>query len=133
MRYFLVFLVLLSLSYADNLSARLENLIKTRQDRPVVFLNYNPFQIVKTEKKTTDRYTPSTRQKKAEPLDFVTVINHQAFVNGRWLKVGEKIAGYKLEKIDSDTIIVSKNGVKTTLGLGVKQNILKVRENKHEN
>lgn len=133
MRYFVIFVILLSFSLGDNLSVRLENLIKNKQDKKVIFLNYNPFPITKKEKKSTENNSNVVYRKKTKLLNFVTVINDRAFVNGRWLKVGDKIDGYRLEKIYSDKIIVNKRGVKTTLSLGMKQNILKIRENKYEN
>ncbi|MDX1810178.1 MAG: hypothetical protein R3331_11620 [Sulfurospirillaceae bacterium] len=133
MRYLLILTILLSFVFGDNLSTRLEHLIQNKHEKKVVFLSYNPFQVNKKEKKAAESYRDITPKKQNHPLDFITVMNKKAFINGRWFKAGDIVAGYKIEKIYPNKILVNKKGVKTTLGLGIKENILKIRENKHEN
>jgi len=127
MRIFLMMIVSISIVFGANLSTRLDQLIHSKKEHKTVFLNYNPFEVTK---KATDEKIPLKHigQKQAMPINFIMVLNHSAFINGVWYKVGEFVAGYKIERIFSDKIKIKKKGITTTLYLKNKQQILNIRE-----
>ena len=127
MRILLMMIVSISIVFGADLSTRLDQLIHSKKEHKIVFLHYNPFEVTK---KAADekRLLKSTGQKQAMPINFVMVLNHSAFINGRWYKVGDSVAGYKIERIFSDKIKIEKKGMTTTLYLKNKQQILNIRE-----
>ncbi|WP_331775718.1 hypothetical protein [Sulfurospirillum sp. 1612] len=127
MRIFLMVMVSLSILFGADLSTRLDQLIHSKKENKIVVLNYNPFVVTKKVKGTTTSVM-STSNKQASPIHFVMVLNHSAFINGHWYKVGERVAGYKIKKIFTDKIKIEKKGVTRTLYLKKKQQILNIRE-----
>ena len=80
----------------------------------------NPFFIVKKKvvKKPPKKVVKPKKPKKIIPIveevyNLTAILNHRAFINGKWYKVGSKIGDYTVYAIgDSSTILKSKKGTK---------------------
>ncbi len=67
---------------------------------------YDPFGEVKREAK------PITQQISAQKIPTLGgIINHQAFLNGRWVKAGDRVGNYKVLSVGGKSVRVS-NGRK---------------------
>jgi len=58
--------------------------------------------------------------KKRRGLTLSTVINTSAMINGKWYKIGDKINGYKVSKIDSTSVLLTKKSKKLLLSTNSK-------------
>lgn len=81
---------------------------------------YDPFykakKIVSQKKKSI-----KTKKIKRTYPKLITVLNNQAFINGKWYKKGDIIEGMMVKKIYSDHIILQK---------GSKKVVLKIKQNR---
>ena len=77
---------------------------------------------VPTAKKGVASSTSGTKKtiKKRKGLILSTVINTSAMINGKWYKVGDKISGYKVSKIDSTSVLLTKKSKKLLLSTNSK-------------
>ncbi len=74
-------------------------------------------------KSATASKSPGTQniiKKKRGSLTLKTVINSSAMINGKWYKVGDKINGYKVSKIDSTSVLLTKQKKKLLLSTNSK-------------
>jgi len=71
-----------------------------------------------------NRATTSSGIKKAtkrnKALSVTMLINSSAMINGKWYKVGDKIKGYKVSKIDSSSVLLTKKSKKLLLSTNSK-------------
>lgn len=69
---------------------------------------------------TTTTASSSTVVKKKIPLSVSMVINSSAMINGKWYKVGDKVNGYKVSKIELKSVLLTKNKKKLLLSTDTK-------------
>jgi len=53
--------------------------------------------------------------KKKTILSLTAVMNKSALINGKWYKLGEKVSGYKLSKVNTTSVLLIKTGKKLVL------------------
>ncbi|MEN8303943.1 MAG: hypothetical protein ABFQ64_07720 [Campylobacterota bacterium] len=58
--------------------------------------------------------------KKKKGLTLSAVINTSAMINGKWYKIGDKISGYKVTKMDSTSVLLTKKSKKLLLSTNSK-------------
>jgi len=58
--------------------------------------------------------------KKRKGLILTTVINTSAMINGKWYKTGDTVSGYKVSKIDSTSVLLTKKSKKLLLSTNSK-------------
>jgi len=64
------------------------------------------------------------------PIILQTILNNKAFIDGKWYNNGDKIREFKVESINSDSVILSKNSIRRVLRFKIADSILKVKEQK---
>ncbi len=99
---------------------------------PFIFLKKNRIEEPKSknDKKT---YTQRTQReavssvsdtkkviKKRKGLILTAIINTSAMINGRWYKIGDKVNGYKVSKIDMRSVLLTKKSKKLLLSTNSK-------------
>ena len=96
-------------------------------------ISYDPFNINKP--KPMSRQTEeSTTFQQTEPSKYLSkpilsmIFNKNAFINGKWYKENEKLADYKIIKINQDIVVLKKNNKYTTLKLPLSDTILVTKE-----
>ena len=72
-------------------------------------------QMVSTSSKVATVSVLKKPKKKQGPLSLTMLINSSAMINGIWYKVGDKVKGYKVNKIDSTSVLLTKNNKKLLL------------------
>ncbi len=98
---------------------------------PFIFLSKNRTNASK--KKSTKRSSTPSRaktavssngkkivKKKKGSLRLTTVINTSAMINGKWYRLGDTISGYKVSKIDSTSVLLTKKSKKLLLSTNSK-------------
>lgn len=63
--------------------------------------------------------SPSTVKKK-KALSVTMLMNSSALINGKWYRVGDKVNGYKISKIDLKSVLLTKNKKKLLLSTNSK-------------
>ncbi len=53
--------------------------------------------------------------KKKMKLSLTAIMNKSALINGKWYKLGESLSGYKLSKVNSMSVLLTKTGKKLVL------------------
>ena len=98
---------------------------------PFIFLAKNKSEKSKTKtasksstssfpRDTTSSGQKKTIKKKVNPLTLTTVINTSAMINGQWYKVGDKVRGYKVSKMDMKSVLLTKKSKKLLLSTDSK-------------
>ena len=87
------------------------------------FNNNKPKAIEKQTKKVTT-FQQTQPQKQPKSLALSMIFNKNAFINGKWYKENEKIADYKITKINQDIVVLKKKNKYTTLKLQQSDKIL---------
>jgi predicted amidohydrolase YtcJ len=72
---------------------------KMREDTNIT----SPFVTVKQDENATIDLLTKEEEKK-EPFVLGAIMNHRAFVNGKWLKVGDELDGFTLKVIAKDHV-----------------------------
>jgi hypothetical protein len=127
-RFFVIFLLLLSFSFGGDLAQRLEKLIQNKDVKTVTILKYDPFFIKKEVKKSYVNKVSDMKTKSKKSLHLIAIFNKKAFINAKWLGVGSSINGYKLKKLYNNKVVLVKKHKQITLLLTKSKNILKIRE-----
>jgi len=65
-----------------------------------------------------------------QPIILQTILNNRAFVDGKWYNKGDKVRDYKIEMVNSDSVILVKNFKKTIIRIKKIERILKMKEQK---
>ncbi len=47
--------------------------------------------------------------KESVQFSLGAIINNRAFINGRWVQIGDMVLGYKVEQIDAEKVIMKKD------------------------
>lgn len=94
---------------------------------PFIFLKKNRIGESKNAKRSSTprvvrNATPDAKKivKKRKALTLTTVINTSAMINGKWYKAGDKVSGYKVSKIDSTSVLLTKKSKKLLLSTNSK-------------
>ena len=95
----------------------------------------DPFIYLKAKKRTKrtsyrrSRYSKSTSTKvrtySSSKFSLEAILNKSALINGKWYKEGEKIYGYKLEKVNLKTVLLTKGKKQLLLSTVSKSKNLK--------
>ena len=130
MRLYLVLFLLLSTAFCNELSDKLDSLIKNKTEKKVVVLKYNPFYkpVIKEEEIGNKKKALHVRTKKSDDFNLVAIINKKAFINGKWYKEGERIGKFKIKLIKKDSVVLFGNRKKLLLDFISDKKILKIRE-----
>lgn len=94
----------------------------------------NPFIIVykKTESdqasKTKEQSTQTSKKSSTTgPLKLSAVMNNSALINGTWYQVNDKVRGYKLAKIETDTVLLQAGRTKKMLFITTQNPKIKIQ------
>ncbi len=130
MRLYLVLFLLLSTAFCNELSDKLDSLIKNKTEKKVVVLKYNPFYkpAIKEEEIGNKKKALHVRTKKNDDFNLVAIINKKAFINGKWYKEGERIGKFKIKLIKKDSVVLFGDRKKLLLDFISDKKILKIRE-----
>ena len=144
---FMVMLLLIGSGFSLNaieLSVKeMEHMVeKIKQRRPGVNLEdldamKTPFvKKVQEQNETTGEVLPHAEKKNdLSVIEVSAIINKKAFVNGRWIKEGDKVQGFEVVHIGRKGIVIkNEEGVKTLFVASKREkiNILQVKERKHK-
>ncbi len=58
-------------------------------------------------------------------ISLVATLNKSALINGKWYREGEKVYGYKLEKVNPKTVLLTKGKKQLLLSIASKSKNLK--------
>lgn len=77
----------------------------------------NPFLIIKEEvqKKIEKKVKRQQVVKNVVAHSLVAILNHAAFIDGKWYKVGDKLGSYILTTMDRDRVTLKNNSDKKEL------------------
>lgn len=92
-------------------------------------ISYDPFNTNKPKPINTqiEKSTNSEQLKmQKQPLKpaLSMIFNKKAFINGTWYKENEKLADYRVIRINQDIVVLKKNNKYTTLKLPLSDKIL---------
>ena len=73
-----------------------------------------------TTRATTSSGAKKIIKKKVNSLTLTTVINTSAMINGKWYKIGDKVRGYKVSKMDFKSVLLTKKSKKLLLSTNSK-------------
>ena len=91
-------------------------------------VNYDPFYKAQKLLKKPKRVQIFSKPIK---LKVYAIYNNRAYINGKFYKIGDKIAGYKIYKIYDSYVVLKRKSKLKILHL-VKNRILKMRKEKWE-
>lgn len=96
-------------------------------------ISYDPFntnkpKAVDTQTKKSTNFQKPQPQKHPSKLALSMIFNKNAFINGKWYKENEKLADYRVIRINQDIVVLKKNNKYTTLKLPQSNTILFTKE-----
>ena len=62
-----------------------------------------------------DGTTPQSASSQAKPLQLAAVMNNSALINGTWYQISDKVRGYSIEKIETDSVLLMSGKTKKML------------------
>jgi hypothetical protein len=139
MRAILLLIFILSFLNSDeklvsSINATLQKVMKesTKEVRDIK-VSYDPFNTNKTKfvKKATKKSNSLKKvisKKQPSKLALSMIFNKKAFINGTWYKENEKLADYRITRINKDIVVLKKNNKYTTLKLPLSDSILITKE-----
>lgn len=104
---------------------------KRKSKRNIDFIKMSsPFPLVIPPKENNTTVKHVERRKKVIRFTLGAIINQKAYINGRWVKIGENILGYKVEKIEQNKVLLKrdKKEIQLYLPRREKNNLLQVSE-----
>jgi len=95
-----------SSSPTDQIDKMVEEIKKPRKGVAMseLMTTPDPFVVLKRDDNSTGQI--AAPQKKEEKLTLGGIMNEKAFINGKWLKIGEEIYGYKLHFIGTKGVVL---------------------------
>jgi len=133
MRFILFITLSVTFLFSDesmvvNIKDTLQKIIEATREKKKddIQISYDPFHsqkskpIVKKENLKDKKVKHSKLSKdKIMPtkLSLSMILNKNAFINGKWYKVNQKVADYRIVKINEDIVVLKKNRKYTTLKL----------------
>ncbi|NPA11540.1 MAG: hypothetical protein GXO62_04785 [Epsilonproteobacteria bacterium] len=118
--------LLISFVYADvsNIIEMINDIQKRYKKAPEV-LKYNIFENPKPVSLKAPVIALKPLKKEEEfNVDIAAIFNDRVFINGKWYKTGEKIGGYKIVKINTESVVFT-NGAKTYT-ISIKKNLIRI-------
>jgi len=111
--YILLAVFMTTMSYADLSIKEMANMVsKIKEKRVSIAKDDNttfksPFVLLEKDLNTS---IVTIRKSKLADIQFKFggIVNNSAFVNKRWIKVGENISGYQLMEIKSNSVILKR-------------------------
>ncbi len=96
-------------------------------------ISYDPFNTKQSKANAPlSKKATNTKQSKAPKHSLSPVLsmifNKNAFINGSWYKENEKLADYRIIKINQDIVVLKKNNKYTTLKLPQSNLVLVTKE-----
>jgi len=121
-----IILFIATLAFAD-ISSIINEIKEMESFKPrfEVLVKYDLFdktKVIKNPKQTVIKTTVIAEPK----LYLKAIFNDKANINGKWLRVGDEIEGYKVVKIDENGVVLRK--FRKTIYLKVKISVLKVEK-----
>ena len=124
-KIFCTFFVFLPMLHASDVNSKIEALAEFQRPYKPIVIDYNPF--VKESTLNHSSISSTNHQKKQE-LQLVSIINNRAFIGGNWYRVGDKIDGGKVIRIDSQKVDIQKATHIQTLRFEESKNVLHVKD-----
>ncbi len=94
---------------------------------PFIFLH--PKKATKRVRSPYRRYSKSSSKKQvlthSSKISLDAILNKSALINGKWYQEGEKVYGYKLEKVNPQSILLTRGKKQTLLSTETKSKNLK--------
>ena len=92
-------------------------------------ISYDPFntnkqKLTETQTKKSTKFQQTKMKKQSSKLALSMIFNKSALINGIWYKENEKLADYRIIKINQDIVVLRKNNKYTTLKLPQSNTIL---------
>ena len=123
MKKVLILLLIKTILFADDTRVKkinqtllvLQTQLKNQSEKKIK-ITYDPF-YPKTKKVSTKRQKSiHHKQKQYSHRPVVSMIlNHKAFIDGKWYSKHQKVAHYMLSQIDEDSVTLTQKGKSLTL------------------
>ncbi len=131
MRLFLILLIGVSVAVAEvdvhKIAKKIDALHADKSlQMGVSYKVYDPFQRAKPLLAKKEK--PAIIIKKRKKIKVETILNHKAWVDGKWLKKGDIINGAKVLAIKNDAIIILYDTKQVRIPLHQRTNILISKE-----
>ncbi len=130
MRLFFISIFLFSVVFAANdvheIAKKIDALGSddTLSDK-VTYKVYDPF---KRAKPLLAKKTIKQKVIKPKPIKVQTILNEQAFIDGKWLQKGSTVHGYKITAIKKNIVVLRHNKKEIFVPLYQGKNFLKAKE-----
>ena len=119
----IIFIAFCSLLYAD-ITYIISEIKKIEKFKPVFkkIIYYNIFEY---ETNIAKKNIAGVSKKESFNLEIYAIFQNRVNINGKWLKIGDAINGYKILKITNNYVYLKRNN--QILKLSIKNYILKVK------
>ena len=84
-----------------------------RVKNPFIFV-YKPSEGA-SNKSTKSGATSTESKPKVAPLRLAAIMNNSALINGTWYQVSDKVRGYNIDKIETDSVLLKSGKTKKML------------------
>ncbi len=95
-----------------------------------VHIKYDPFHTPtpRTVVKKADKKGHITPKSRARRPVLTMILNKSAFIDGRWIKEKERIADYRVMRINKDSVVLKRKNKIITLKLPIDRQLLVTKE-----
>jgi len=125
----IIAVVAISVLYADEIDDMLSKINSTREStmpkEEFVSIPSPMPKVVIEHNSSKDGNVTITKIVEEETFDLTAIMNDSAFINKKWVKIGEKVGSYKLVDIMDDSVYL-KDGNRTKL-IFFKKNNAKIK------
>lgn len=136
MKLFLSLFLSLSFAFCDaqliaNIDHALQKVINESDKKEIkeIKVSYDPFNTNKVKQIQESKFEQErVPQKNRSELALSMIFNKNAFINGKWYKENDKLADYRIIKINQDIVILKKNSKYSTLKLPLSDMVLVTKE-----
>ncbi len=91
---------------------------------PFIFLNKNRASSSGAKSSKKKKIATSSDKnrviKKKSSLSVTMLMNSSAMINGKWYRIGDTVSGYKIAKIDTTSVLLTKKSKKLLLSTNTK-------------
>jgi len=88
---------------------------------------YDPFSAAKPLLNKKYNYSNGLKHP-SQSIILQTTLNKRAFIGGKWYNKGDIVNGFRIRKIYTDSIVITKNSKMKIVRLKMVKNILKMKE-----